>query len=461
MNITDHDPRLIDVAVVDLSIDGSAVGHDDGGKVVFLDGGLPGERVRARVIERKKRYDRARVVEVIAKSPERTGASCCHFDICGGCAWQDLEYGAQLRFKRKQVIDALTRLGGFAEITVEDPIPAPKQFYYRNKMEFSFNVGSDSPASLNLGLHHKGEFAKIFDVEECLLQSPVSNAIVQFVREYTRTNKIPAYDVRNHNGYLRFVVIREGKLTGELMVHVITASGDFPDISGFVTNLRAVAPEITTIVHSKTDTRSNIAYAESSETLFGAGYIHERILGKVFRINPGSFFQTNSEQTERLYTIALERAELRAGDTALDLYCGAGTIGICAADRVAQVIGVESEPSAIEAAWINARENNAHNVRFISGDVRKTLREQKKEFGRIDVVIVDPPRAGMHPRAVFHMSTLGARRIVYVSCNPSTFARDAALLCREGYRLGTVSPVDMFPHTAHIELVATFDQAIA
>ncbi len=445
--------------IVDLGHDGKSIARpkDGSSKVAFLDRGLPGEVVLAEIYKRSRRYDRGRVTEIVESSPERVDSECSHFSICGGCSWQDLGYESQVKYKRKRIVDSLERLGGFEDIKVNEVITAERTKYYRNKMEFSFNVEPESKNGFALGLHHRGEFSKIFDVQECLLESESSNRILEWFRSYVCKNSIPAYDVKNHNGYLRFVMIREGKHTGETMVNIVTTTEEFPQKEKFVAEFIKAFPEITTITHNRNDRLSNIAYGDSEEILYGSGFINEAILGHTFRVYANSFMQTNSYQVEALYQLALNSAEFRSDDRVFDLYCGAGTIGICAADQVKEIVGVELEESAIIAAKENAQLNNIDNTTFYHGGVRETLREKKQELKNADVILVDPPRAGMHPRAVYHASTFGARRIVYVSCSPGAFVRDAALFRDNGYQLQELTPVDMFPHTTHIELVAIFD----
>ncbi len=445
--------------IVDIGHDGKSIAkpNQDSSKVAFLDRGLPGEVVLAKIYKRSRRYDRGRVTEIVKLSPERVTAACRHFSICGGCSWQDLGYDAQVKYKRKRIVDSLERLGGFENVIVNEVIIAERTQFYRNKMEFSFNVEPDNPHGFTLGLHHQGEFAKVFDVEECLLESELSNQILSWFRNYVIAHKIPAYDVTNHHGYLRFIMIREGKHTSETMVNIVTTTEEFPDKENFVAEFTEEFPQLTTITHNRNDRKSNIAYGDSEEILFGEGFIHETILGRRFRIYANSFMQTNSYQVEALYQLALDSAEFLPTDRVFDLYCGAGTIGICASDKVREIVGIELEESAIIAAAENSELNNVTNTTFHHGGVRETLREKKQELRAADVILVDPPRAGMHPRAVYHASTFGARRIVYISCSPGAFVRDATLFRDNGYQLKEVTPVDMFPHTTHIELVAVFD----
>jgi len=447
----------VTLRVVDIGVDGKAVAQADSGKTVFVDGGLPGETISARIFARSKRYDRAKLVSIVAPSVDRVAAACAHFGVCGGCAWQDLSYDAQLRLKKKQTIDALARLGGFNDVTVDNPIGSSDRFYYRNKMEFSFHRDSEDPSAvLSLGLHSRERFDSVFDVTDCRLESPRVNPILAWLREYATAQSLPAYDKRLHVGFLRFVVIREGKNTGESMVHLVTTSGEFPDARRLSEEFARAFPEVTTLTRSVTDTRANVAYGELADIFFGPGFIRERILDHTFRVYPNSFFQTNTTQTERLYTLIQNYASLAPHERVLDLYCGAGTITLTLAPQCMEIIGVESEPVAIRGAIENAADSRVANARFIAGDVRATLRERKSEFHATNVIITDPPRAGMSPRAIYHMTDLGATRIVYVSCNPGAFARDAASIRERGYALRQVTPVDMFPHTPHIELVTLF-----
>ncbi|HSH00395.1 MAG TPA: 23S rRNA (uracil(1939)-C(5))-methyltransferase RlmD [candidate division Zixibacteria bacterium] len=455
MSATENSAALAEI--VDLTHKGQAVAKLESGKVIFLDRGLPGERARIAINSKSRRYNRGRVLELVELSPDRRDPDCRHFDICGGCAWRDLDYPAQLRFKRKQVIDSLERIGKLVDAPVDEIVPAEPLNFYRNKMEFSFNRNPETPAGFNLGLHERGRYSRVFDVHDCLLQSPRSNAIIAWVREFAQRQGLPAYDVQEHTGYLRFLMIREGKRTGELMINLVTTTETLSCAEAFVSECRERFPEVTTIVQNMNDRRSNIAYGDREEILYGPGYIHEEILDRRFRVYANSFLQTNSYQTETLYRLALERAELRPTDRLFDLYCGAGTIGICAASQVAEVVGIELEASAIQAALENAELNGVSNACFLSGGVRETLRERRDELRSADVMIIDPPRAGMHPRAIYHASRFQARRIVYVSCSPPAFARDAALFAEQGYQLRRVIPVDMFPHTVHTELVAVFE----
>jgi 23S rRNA (uracil1939-C5)-methyltransferase len=445
--------KLVTLEIVDLAFDGKSVAHRDG-KVVFLKGGLPGERVEAEIVQSRRRYDKALVHRIIKKSEHRIEARCTHIDQCGGCTWQDLDYEQQLLFKHKQIVDCLERLGGFDEIEVAPIQGMEDPFWYRNKMEFSFHVDDDD--SLRLGLHERGRFDRIFDLSKCYLQSELSNQVVAWVRSFAVENDISAYNVKTHEGYLRFLVIRQTARTDQLMVNLVTNQGDFPDVDKLVAELTAAVPQVTTVVHNRTGKVSNVAVGESEEILYGPGYIEEELSGRRFLIRANSFFQTNSLQAEKLYNVAFEMLEPQPDERVLDLFCGAGTIGILLADKVAEVVGVELVEDAVEAARFNAELNGIDNISFFSGHVRDFLKQAPVSQLESSSVIVDPPRAGLHPKAVKRIIKMQPEKVLYISCNPATFARDAKLLTQAGFTLPLVRPVDMFPHTMHIELVGRF-----
>lgn len=441
--------------IENLAFDGKAVAHLDG-KVVFLDGGLPGETVRAEIVRSKPRHIQAKVVEIVSPGPDRVRPRCEHDPYCGGCAWQDLRYEKQLACKREQVIACLEHIGRLTDVETADIVRSSEQFYYRNKMEFSFHVTPED--HFTLGLHRRGRFDEIFDVDHCYLQSETSNAIVAWVRRFVVEKNIPVYDVLAHTGFMRFLVIREGKRTGQTLINLVTNFGEMPAREELVTGLTEAFPEITTIVQNQTDKKSNIAIGEREEVLYGPGFIEEEVCSMRFRIMANSFFQTNSAQAEKLYEIGFDQLELSGSERLLDLYCGTGAIGLVAADRVAEVVGVELVADAIKVARQNAEINGVTNISFLEGNVNDLLKTEVPTSGRFDCVVIDPPRAGLHPKAIRRMLRLKPPRLLYISCNPATFARDAQMIVDDGYELPRVIPVDMFPHTKHIELVARFNR---
>lgn len=444
--------KQVEIEVTDLAFNGKAVGHLDG-KVVFLDGGLPGERVVAEIVGSKPRFDKGIVLKILRPSEKRVAALCSHFDYCGGCTWQDLTYQSQLAYKKKQVVDCLERIGGLGDTKVHDVVGSVEVFRYRNKMEFSFNAAGDE---FTLGLHRRGRFDEIFNLENCFLTQDLVSDIVVWIRRYVEKEKIPVYDVTNHTGYMRFIMIRQAKRTTDLMVNIVTNYGELPARDGFIEEITRAFPQISTIVHNQNGQRSNIATGEIEKVLFGSGFIEEKLFESIFRIRANSFFQTNTVQTETLYRVGFDMLEPRKHNRVMDLYCGTGSIGILVSRYVAEVVGVELVPDAVRAARENAHLNKTENISFYEGNVKDYLKAREKADEPYDVVIVDPPRAGLHPKALRRLSRLKPDKILYISCNPSTFARDARGLVDSGYSLPEVRPVDMFPHTMHIEVASVF-----
>ncbi len=455
-----------------LAVEGRSVARVDG-LVVFVRGGVPGDDVRARVTKTKKQFIEAEILEILAPSPMRVEPRCKFFGTCGGCTWQDLSYEAQLEFKRARVVEALERIGKFQQPDVRPTIGAVENFFYRNKMEFSFGDRWLDNAELSrhssgeeidrfaLGLHVPQRFDRIVDIDECWLQSPTSNRIVNAIREYSLQRNLEIYSTRTHTGYLRNLVIKESKKMNELMVNLVTRD-DNPAVMEELTGvLLSGIPEITTVVNNITDRKSQVAIGDKEKVYHGPGYITERIGKRSYRISANSFFQTNSLQAEELYNIVLRLAAIRKSDVVFDLYSGTGTIALHVADEAAKVVGIESVAVAIEDAKKNAKENDVTNCTFLLGDLKDRLTKETswlEESGHPSVIIVDPPRSGMHEKVVREVEGLHPERIVYVSCNPATQARDLQILCAEGrYRITEIQPVDMFPHTYHIENVVALE----
>jgi 23S rRNA (uracil1939-C5)-methyltransferase len=445
--------NLVELTIEDLAFDGKAVARLDG-KVVFCNGGLPGERVRVEIVRTKPRYHTARVHEIIRPSDERIAALCTHFGLCGGCSWQDLLYEHQLAYKKNQVGQCLARLGGLPDVAVHDVLGCTEPFRYRNKMEFSFNTRGDG--EFTLGLHRRGHWEEVFDLEHCHLCSETVNEVVDVVRRYVGASGLSIYDVTSHEGYFRFLVFREARRTGQLLVNLVTNYGELPDAAGFVETVRSEVPAVTTIIHNENGQKANIATGEKEHVLFGPGFVIDEIAGLSFEIRANSFFQTNTDQAEKLYATGLGLLNLSGEERLLDLYCGTGTIGILASSKASEVLGVELVDEAVAAAERNAALNKIENIRFQQGDVKAVLREMESESKVYDTVVVDPPRAGLNPKALKVLLRIRPEKLLYISCNPATFARDAKQITAAGYSLGDVHPVDMFPHTMHIELTAVF-----
>jgi 23S rRNA (uracil1939-C5)-methyltransferase len=440
------------------------------GLVVFVDGGVPGDLVTARIYKTKKNLIEAKIIELRTPSPLRVEPRCSHFGVCGGCKWQHVEYRSQLQFKQQHVLDSFERIGGFKDVPIQPIIGAEDIYFYRNKMEFSFSdqewlqapppehVDQENvPRGLYLGLHVPQRYDKILDLKECHLQSEVSNRILDFARSYFRDARVPVYSSESDSGYLRFLVVRQTKRTRNTMVNLVTRT-DEPEVVGpFAGALQAAIPEITTIVNTINTKRAQIAFGDVERVYTGEGVIREQLGKHTFVISASSFFQTNTVQAERLFETAKEFCQCKPSDLLYDLYSGTGTIALFMASDVRQVVGVESVESALKDAERNASVNGVTNCDFILGDLKDRLTKDSawmQRYPNPDVVILDPPRSGVHPRVIERINEIAPSRIVYVSCNPATQARDVKLFCDGNFRLEQMQPIDMFPHTYHIENVA-------
>lgn len=459
--------RLVKGDVVDVTIDnlahgGAGVGRADG-FVVFARGGLPGDTVRVAITGGKKRFAEGRVTEVLQSGPDRVPVRAPH----PGAMWQALRYEVQLSEKERQVREALERFGEFEMDSFElEPIIAageghddPAIWNYRNKVEFSF--GQNDDGSLALGFHTPGHWDVIEDVDDIVLASERTNAIRRLVKDWCQGRELSPFDRDEQFGFLRNLVVREGRATGDTMVRLVTSTkepepGGF-DTAGFVEALQELDPAPSSIVWSRSDSPGNWAHDAKDKTLFGDPYIEEEILGLRFRISPDSFFQTNSVQTEKLYSTAIEFADLKGREQVYDLYCGSGTIGLALAEQAGHVWGIEIVAEAVEDAAVNANLNGITDADFIAGDMRLALPELIEHAGTPDLVVLDPPRAGLSPKVVRRVMEAAPRRIVYVSCNPDTLAPNLKQMAESGYQLRRVRPVDMFPHTPHIECVSVLD----
>jgi 23S rRNA (uracil1939-C5)-methyltransferase len=442
----------LELQVDSLAYGGNGVARLDG-FVIFVRGGLPGDRVRARVTKTKRGFAEAVTEAVLDPSRDRVAAPCRHFGVCGGCRFQDLAYEAQTASKEQQVRDALTRIGRFAEPPVEPILPAASEYGYRNKLEYSFTQGENE---LDLGFHRAGRWDEVIGIEECLLTTDLGNAIRLAVRDWAREERLEPYDQDKGAGYLRHLVYREGRNTGQVLVLLVTAPGERFEAGYFVDVLRRF-PEVRSVQWAVNDTpaeRTNLP----SRVLWGDDAIEEEILGLRFRVRPGAFLQTNTEMAERLYEIARDLAGLTGTENVFDLYCGTGTIGLALAGSAQAVWGVEISEESVACAIENAELNGVANAKFFAGNVGQSLEELVEHAGRPDVVVVDPPRAGLAGKALRRTGELGAGRIVYVSCNPTTLASDLQVLRDDhGYELVRCRPVDMFPHTPHVESVSLLE----
>lgn len=445
----------IDVEIERVGVEGRGVARLDG-LVIFVERGLPGELVRVRVSKVKRNFAQARVVDVLRSASARVDARCTHVSACGGCTWQELQYDAQLEAKRHIVREALERLGGFRDIDVPETLPSPDRFFYRNKMEFSFFAGRDD--EIVLGLHAPGTFDRVFDLDACFLMSERSNRIVRTVRDLAGRSGRSAYHTRRHEGFWRYLVVREGKNTGQTMVNLVTNEGTLPNQHEIVREIRDAVEPLTCLVRTVNSKRATVAFGEREEILHGGDGIDEVLDGLRFRISPSSFFQPNPRQAEALFTRLVDWAALRGGESVVDLYAGTGVISLFVARVAGRVTGIELVEHAVRDAERNAQLNHFDNCVFHTGEVRKWFRRHAAEVRNAALVVADPPRSGMHPDVVRALSLLQPARIVYVSCNPSSLARDARMLCEQGgYRLVRVQPFDMFPHTYHIETLCLLE----
>jgi 23S rRNA (uracil1939-C5)-methyltransferase len=440
----------LELRIDSLAFGGNGVARLDG-FVLFVRRGLPGDLVRARVTKVKRNHAEAVTVDVLESGPVRVEAPCAHYPACGGCRFQDLAYEAQIAEKESQVRDALQRIGGIAEPPLEPILPAESIFHYRNKLEYSFTQEDDGPT---LGLHRAGRWDEVLPIERCWLTTDLGNAIRNAVRDWAREERLRAYDQTTHEGFLRHLVVREGRNTGQALVVLVTAPGELPDVEHFVDVLRRF-PEVRSIHWAINDRPAEVTRDLPTRLLYGEDAIEEELCGLRFRVSPNAFLQTNTAMAEQLYGLVGEFAQLQGGETVYDLYCGTGTIGLTLAGKALTVWGVEASEEAVSCAIDNAALNAIGNAAFFAGDVGRSLEDLHARSGDPDVVVVDPPRAGLSGRAVRQLGKLAPERIVYVSCNPSTLAGNVKELTGEwGYRLERVRPVDMFPHTPHVEAVA-------
>ena len=453
----------VELRIDSLAYGGNGVARLDG-FVVFVRRGLPGDIVRARVTKVKRSHAEAVALEVVESGARRVEAPCAHYPACGGCRFQDLAYDAQLEAKAVQVGDALRRIGALSDFALEPAIGAESVFHYRNKLEYSFTSapagypvggGVVGVGGFGLGFHKAGRWDEVLDVEKCWLTTDLGNEIRNTVRSWAQAEGLAAYDQERQDGYLRHLVVREGRNTGQALVLLVTAPGKLTGEDRLVQALRRF-PEVKSIHWGVNDSPAETT-AVPSRVLWGDEAIEEEILGLRFRLRPNAFMQTNTAMCEVLYRLAVEYAGLTGEETVYDLYCGIGTIGLVMAKDALTVWGIEQSEESVACALENADLNGIANAAFFAGDVGASLDELPDRAGRPDVVVVDPPRAGLAGKALRRIGRLEPDRIVYVSCNPTTLAGNAKELVTEfGYRLDRVRPVDMFPHTPHVESVALF-----
>ncbi len=422
------------------------------GQVVFITGATQGDVVRVKVARARRSYAEADTVAIETPSVDRIPARCPHFGTCGGCAWQHVAYPAQARAKEALVREALAHLGGIPDAIVHPIVPAPDPWYYRNKMEFSFHPEG------TLGLHRRGEWNRIVPIDACFLQSDASISLVRAVRAFAREHSLPSYDPRTQAGFLRSLVIREGRGTGDRLVGLLTGPGPFAAATAFVEAVRAAAPDVTGIVRGIVAGASDGAPVTRIELLDGRPYLEEVLAGIRFRIGLDTFFQTNTAQAGAMVEHVVRRAQPVEGRAVIDVYCGVGTFSLALARAGARVTGIELVPASVEAARANATLNGLEGPAFVTGDARITLPAAVMQTGPPAVLVLDPPRAGAGGRVMRKIGRSEARRVIYVSCNPTTLAPDLRELMPFGYRLIDVQPFDLFPQTYHVEAIAVLDR---
>jgi 23S rRNA (uracil1939-C5)-methyltransferase len=448
----------LSVTIEDLAFGGDGVGRADG-YVVFVPRSVPGDRVRVRLTNVRARFGRGVIEAIERPSADRMDPPCPYYGRCGGCRLQHVSYPAQLAFKQKQVADCLSRLGGLGAFELRPIVGATEVWGYRNKMEFT--VAPRPDGSISVGLHEQDRYDAVLDIERCLLQSDRMNVLLDETRRFARRQGLSAYEQATGEGLLRFLMLREGRRTGEAMVNIVTTAPAVSELAPLVAELQARVPETTSVVMNVNPKKASVAVGVEEHLLGGRDHIRESVGGLGFQVSPNSFFQTNTAQAGQLFDIVLESTGLTGAETAIDLYSGTGAISLLLARRARWVYGIEVAPAAVADAERNAAANSIGNCTFLTGEVRHVLPPLIAAGVTAEVVVADPPRAGFHPKALRALLNLGPARIIYVSCNPGTLGRDLADLVRGGYRLEWVQPVDMFPHTAHIEAVARLVRATA
>ena len=435
--------------------------------VIFVKYAIPGQKVIARIYKKRKGYAEAHVLKVLSESPDATNASCGHYWICSKL--QNLSYKRQIDEKVSQVEDVFRRIGGLSNFTLEKVREAESIYHYRNKMEFTFSpnrwVLDSEPEGVDrsfaLGLHIPGRFDKILDINNCYIQPEIGNRILSVTRDVCLSNReLRPYDPKSHIGFLRFLMLRYGKNTQDLMVNIVTAYHDIDKLTPLTDALLKEFSEITSLVNNVNTRKADVAFGESETLLYGEPSIKEKLGDLTFEISANSFFQTNTGQGEILYQEIKDATNLKGDEILYDLYCGTGTIGLYLSKKAKKVFGFEVIRSALDDAEKNAVRNNISNIVFVKANLDTFFKSGQlpKRVPKPDVIVVDPPRAGMHEDMTNYLPKLGAKKIIYASCNPTTQARDAKILNTYGYRIISSTMVDMFPHTPHIETVMLFSK---
>jgi len=457
--------EILELKIEKLAFGGKGISYLDN-YVIFVPKTLPGDVVRAEIVKRKTNYAETRLLEILTESSFRKKAPCPYFGWCGGCTWQNMSYTQQLIIKKSLVKDSIEHIAGLENISISDTLPSEQIWAYRNKMEFSFSdrcwllpqdLGNeDIKKDFALGLHVPGSFDKILNIDSCMLQSDEANKVLNIVRKYSLENQIKPYGIRSQEGFLRFLVIRKSHHSNEIMVNIVTHTKEPELLYPLAEMIISEVPEVSSVINNINSKKAQIAFGEEEIILRGKKNISDRIGEYSFEISANSFFQTNTAQAEVLYKIVNEYAQLKGNEIVWDLYAGTGTISMFLARQAGFVYAFELVESAILDAKKNAGEYGIKNLKFISGDLLHNLSTVDQSA---QVIVLDPPRSGMHPKVCKFLSQSAAEKIIYVSCNPTTMARDLEILS-ENYNVLKIQPVDMFPHTYHIESVTLLEKKL-
>jgi len=461
--------QVISVEIEDLAFGGAGICHIND-FVIFVKNGLPGQKVYARITKVKSSFAEARILKVLKKSPIQHDAPCPYFEYCGGCTFQNLPYDKQLEYLHNQVKQLYRHLGGFGPVEVQTPIRSQDIFRYRNKMEFAFankrwltgDFESHKPDDFALGLRAPGNFWKVIDLNDCLIAPEETAVVLAAIRNFARKIHLIPYDQKKHEGFLRHLVLRKARNTNQLMINIVTSDDQHRIFQPLIDNLSAILNNLTSVVNTISRSLSETTIGEKQHILFGKDHIIENLGDLTFKISPASFFQTNTVMAEALYDIVAKYAALKSTDVVWDLYCGAGSIALYIAEQAKEIIGFEIVKDAVKDARENTALNQIENVRFIEGDLDKLFWKNPElldDLPKPDVMIIDPPRGGMHAKLIPVVAQVNPKSIVYVSCNPSTQVRDIKMLIeKSNYTIDIIQPIDLFPHTPHIEVVTRLVQ---
>ena len=451
--------KAYELEIIDLAFGGRGLAKPDG-LPVFIDRCVPGDVVFAKITKKKKSWAEGKLINIIKESALRNQGKCQYCNFCGGCKWQQLGYDLQLEYKKRHVTESMEHIGGLKDVRVKDVIPSDRIYEYRNKMEFSCSSkrwllpweleNDEIKKDFGIGLHVPGTFDKVIDIKQCEIMPNLGNRILDDVRNFIKESELPAYHLRTHEGFWRFLMLRHSVAFDTWMVNIITKTKRIDVVQKLADLLAQRHPQIKSILNNITDSKSGVSIDKEEIGLYGEDHIMEKLGKFAFKISANSFFQTNTKSCEKLYSKVSEYAELTGKEVVMDLYSGTGTIPIWLSGQAKMVVGIEIVKSAVIDAKQNARLNGIENCEFLEGDIKDVLPQLKQKF---DVMIIDPPRVGMHKDVVQQVLSIGPEKIVYVSCNPATLARDLEMLGPK-YEAREIQPIDMFPHTYHIESVA-------